>query len=123
MTRTPDIEIANTIFYCSRWHECVAFYKSGLGLRESFRNAWFVEFELTETARLSIADASRSTMGNTGGRGVTLTLRVADIRTARDVLLARGLAPGKLRSHPWNAQLFHVFDPEGNRVEFWAPNE
>ena len=101
----------------------MAFYEAGIGLRISFRNDWFVEFELTRTARLSIADVSRSSMGSAGGRGVTLTLRVADIREARDELIARGIAPGEVQAHPWHAELFHVFDPEGNRVEFWASSD
>lgn len=123
MTRAADIEVANTILYCDRWQACVDFYGAGLGLGECFRSDWFVEFELTKTARLSIADASRASVGSSGGRGVTITLRVAQIRAVHAELVARGLSPGKIRAHPWNAELFHVFDPDGNRVEFWTASD
>lgn len=120
MSRAAAIEVANTILYCNRWRACVEFYGAGIGLRETFRSDWFVEFEVTETARISIADAGRASMGSAGGRGVTVTFRVADIRAARAELVAIGLEPDDVRIHPWNAELFHVFDPDGNRVEFWA---
>ena len=123
MTRAADIEVANTILYCDRWQACVEFYGAGLGLSECFRRDWFVEFELTKTARLSVADASRANVGSSGGRGLTITLRVTDICAARAELVARGLSPGEIRAHPWNAELFHVFDPDGNRVEYWAASD
>lgn len=123
MSRAGDIEVANTVLYCDRWRACVDFYRAGLGLRECFRRDWFVEFELTKTARLSVADASRTSIGSAGGSGVTVTLRVADVRAARAELVARGLSPGEIRAHPWNAELFHVFDPDGNRVEYWTASD
>ena len=91
----------------------------GLGLPELFRNEWFVEFELTKTARLSIADAGRASIESAEGRGMTVTLKVADIRAVHRDLVARGLSPREISAHPWNAELFYVFDPDGNRVEFW----
>ena len=60
-----QIVCANTILYCEKWPETVAFYQTGLQLPVTVSKDWFVEFRLTETARLSIADASRTTSDQT----------------------------------------------------------
>ena len=50
---------ANTILYCQAWAATVAFYRDHLGLPMTHTSDWFVEFALTTTARLSIADEGR----------------------------------------------------------------
>jgi len=115
------LKSANTIFYCNRWAETVAFYRDGLGLPVCFSNHWFVEFVLTSTARLSIADQRQATVHSAGGRGSTLSLEVDDIRAVRTGLRQSGLNPGEIRSHAWNAEVFYLFDPEGHRLEIWQP--
>lgn len=120
MTRPFEIDCVNTIIYCRRWHECVTFYRDGLGFEETFSNDWFVELAVTRSARLSVADARRASVESAEGRGVTVTLKVADIRAARNALATRGLVPGEVRRHPWGADVFYLRDPDGNRVELWS---
>jgi catechol 2,3-dioxygenase-like lactoylglutathione lyase family enzyme len=114
------IHRSNTILYCGRWRECVAFYRKGLGLEAAFENDWFVEFVLNSASRLSVADASRASVESAHGKGITLTFKVEDIFAAYRSLMARGLSPGQIRAHAWGADLFHLADPDGNRIEFWA---
>lgn len=120
MSAPLAIERANTIVYCSRWQECVGFYRQGLGLTVVFENDWFVEFALNSAASLSVADARRATVESAQGKGITVTLKVQDIQAARRTLAARGLDPGGVEKHPWGADVFYLWDPDGNRVEFWA---
>ncbi|MBN2232607.1 MAG: VOC family protein [Deltaproteobacteria bacterium] len=116
---TGFLRAANTILYCRHWEKTVRFYRDGLDLPIDFAADWFVEFRLTETARLSIAAAARTTVQSAGGAGITITLEVEDIDAAREQARQRGLEPTPIRKHPWNARLFHLRDPEGHRIEFW----
>lgn len=120
MTAPVKIHRTNTIVYCSRWRECVAFYQDGLGLEIAFENDWFVEFVLNSGSRLSVADARRTSIQSANGRGITVTLMVEDIFSARRLLEERGVSPGRINKHAWGAEVFHLSDPDGNRIEFWA---
>jgi uncharacterized glyoxalase superfamily protein PhnB len=97
----------------------VDFYQNRLGLPVNFASEWFVEFSLTGTARLSIADEGRASVKSAGGQGITLALEVEDIRAAHRWAESTGLAPTALRRHPWDAEVFYLRDPEGHRIEFW----
>ena len=33
-----------------------------------------------------------------------------------------GLEPTRIQEHPWDARVFHLFDPEGHRIEIWQSN-
>jgi catechol 2,3-dioxygenase-like lactoylglutathione lyase family enzyme len=116
-------ESANTILYCKRWKETVAFYQRQLGLPVTFSSDWFVEFRLAGTAHLSIADEARASVKSGGGQGVTLTLQVDSAEAMRALLQKRGLSPEPLRDHPWGARAFYLFDPEGHRLEIWSPKK
>ncbi|MDZ7665122.1 MAG: hypothetical protein U5K27_07305 [Desulfotignum sp.] len=70
-----QIVCANTIVYCEKWPETVTFYQTGLQLPVTVARDWFVEFRLTDTARLSIADAGRTTRDTTRGKGHLITFR------------------------------------------------
>ena len=118
-----DVHAANTILYCAAWDATVAFYRDRLGLPVTFASAWFVEFALTDSARLSIADERRATVKSGGGRGFTLTLQVPDADAAWDACAAAGLEPTPCRTHAWGARTFFLRDPEGHRVEVWSPVE
>ncbi len=118
MSAPFSIERANTIAYCSRWRECVGFYRQGLGLTVVFENDWFVEFALNSASGLSVADARRATIESAEGKGITLTLKVQDVQAAQRALAARGLDPGRVEQHAWGAEVFYLQDPDGNRVEF-----
>lgn len=119
MDTIMHFETANIILYCKKWEETVAFYRSGLKLPVHACTEWFVEFILTDTSRLSVADESRTSIKSGGGRGVTIGLQVADITTARANLEDAGLNPTVVKE-VWGAKVFYAFDPEGNRIEFWA---
>ena len=74
------IKTTNTILYCRKWHETLAFYETLLKRQATVANDWFVEFKLNETACLSIADASRTSIDSNHGAGITITLEVDDIK-------------------------------------------
>ena len=119
---TPfTFQTTNTILYCQRWAETVAFYRQVLGLPVTVEKDWFVEFALTDSARLSVADEQRARIKSSGGVGITLTFQVADIQAAWQRVADGGGAPGPLRRHAWGAQLFYLHDPESHRLEFWSP--
>lgn len=114
---------ANTILYCKHWNETVAFYQRDLGLPITFSTDWFVEFRLADAAHLSVADEARASVKSSGGQGLTLALQVDNAATMWEHLRESGLHPQPLRDHPWGAQAFYMFDPEGHRLEIWSPNE
>lgn len=113
-------QTANTILYCHAWSETVAFYRDKLGLPVNFASDWFVEFALTDTARLSIADERRATIKSSRGAGITLTFQVADADASWAEFHNAGLQPTPCRTHPWGARTFYLHDPEGNRLELWS---
>ncbi len=111
----------NTVLYCRHWRESVAFYRDRLGLPVSFESDWLVEFQVSETGFLSVADERRSRIKSASGAGLTVTLRVGDADAVHSQLEAAGLAVGRVRTHPWGARLFRFHDPEGHRLEVWSP--
>ena len=118
-----DIKTANTILYCRKWKETVAFYQTQLDLHVTISNEWFVEFKLNETSRLSIADQTRCSIDSNDGKGITITLEVDNIDTTHLYLNEVGLNPTPIKDHPWGAKVIHIYDPEGNRIEFWSPTK
>ena len=111
---------ANTIIYCRLFEETVHFYQNSLAFPISFSKRWFVEFAVNSHARLSVADAKHATIKSSGGQGLTLSFEVEHIETWFEKLKSRGLNPSDIKTHPWGALVFHILDPEGNRLEFWA---
>ena len=122
MKKFPDILRTNTILYCDRWRESVTFYESALGLAISFRNDWLVEFRLTDTAYLSVAEASRTRIAGGGGNGLTLSLQVADIDHHWTHLSSLGTDPTPIQDKVLDARVFYFLDPEGRRIEMWTPH-
>ena len=116
-----EIRTANTIVYCTKWKETADFYKNRLQLKVTTALDWFVEFEINATARLSIADVTRTSQDACGGKGITLAMEVEDIAAAHLFLETAGLHPPAIRDHAWGAYVFYIHDPEGNRLEFWSP--
>lgn len=113
------IKTANTILYCKHWEESLVFYRDRLGFPITLSRPWFVEFMLNDSARLSIADEKRTHVSSAGGQGLTLSFEVHDIEEHHRQILRAGLSPGPIRDHPWDARVFYLNDPEGNRLEFW----
>lgn len=118
-TPSPTLMSSNTIIYCENWSDVVGFYRKGLGLRPTMERDWFVEFELHPGAHLSVADAARATITAGDGSGLTVSWRVDDIEAMRSSLVANAIEVSTVRSR-WGADYINVFDPAGNRIEFWS---
>ena len=116
------VRTVNTILYCRKWIETVAFYKVKLKLPIATSLEWFVEFKMNETSRLSIANAARTSIDSSDGKGVTITMEVDDIEMTHSYLKEAGLNPTPVRNHAWGARVIYIYDPEGNRLEFWSQN-
>ncbi len=121
MSDTFSPKNANTILYCNKWQETVDFYKDCLGLPITHNAGWFIEFKLTETAHISIADESRASIKGCWGVGVTLALQVESAEETWQYLSNSGLAIEPVREHPWGSYVFYFSDPEGHRIEVWSP--
>jgi len=109
----------NTILYCRHWHAMIHFYKDQLQLPVIFYNDWFMEFYLTQNARLSIANEKRTTIKSVAGKGITITFEVEEIGSVHKQFGDLGLKPTPIREHPWGAMVFHLTDPDSNRLEVW----
>ncbi len=112
----------NNILYCKRWKETLSFYRLLLQAPGNRLSDWFVEFHITKTARISIADESRASIKSAGGKGITLSLQVEDVNQAWIKMKACNLDPGQIVNHPWGARVFYLYDPEGSRIEIWEPS-
>lgn len=121
MSIASSITRTNTILYCRRWEETVVFYRDRLGLEVVFDTDWMVEFKLTPTSFLSVADQSRTTMSSAGGAGITLSFQVDKLEAIHREFTREGLAPTGIRSQVMDADVFYLHDPEGTRIEFWTP--
>lgn len=121
MNALPPAERTNTILYCDKWSETVAFYEKQLGLPVTYRSNWFVEFALSEAARVSVADASRTTVKSAAGKGITLSLQMDNLESVWKNLRNAGVTPTAIKDHRMQARVFYFFDPEGHRIEIWSP--
>lgn len=117
--RVHPVNTVNTILYCRKWEETVAFYETILDLRRLFSNDWFVEFELSGTARVSVADAARASIDSSEGQGITLSLEVEDVAATHARLSEAGVTPSPIRKL-WGQRVTYLRDPEGTRLEFWS---
>jgi catechol-2,3-dioxygenase len=113
------IKFTNTILYCKKWEETVEFYRMVLKLLVISSNEWFVEFKLNEMSRVSVANEARTSIKSSDGKGITISLQVADIEQTRDELIEAGVAPTPIKD-VWGVKAIYVHDPEGNRLEFWS---
>lgn len=115
---------SNTILYCQNFSSTVNFYKTVLLLPISHERDWFVEFQINPQAFVSVADASKASVGAIGGQGITLSFQEANLAETHKRLLdysqqnKLGLAIGEIKQ-VWGSLSFFIFDPEGNRIEFW----
>ena len=113
------IKSVNTIIYCEKWDQTISFYRNVLRLPITFSKDWFVEFQLTDNSRLSVANEKQASLKSCYGQGLTISLEVEDIRAMRLRMKKSGLNPTVLKEI-WGSKLFYIFDPEGNRIEFWS---
>ncbi|MCB9152308.1 MAG: VOC family protein [Caldilineaceae bacterium] len=112
------IQRNNTILYCQQWDATMRFYGDLLRLPVTFANDWFVEFQLTDGAFLSIANAARATIKPAQGHGITLSWRVDDIALAHQQLRGAGIEATPITAK-WGARVLYFHDPEGHRIELW----
>lgn len=113
-----EITRTNTILYCRNWTEMIAFYQEILQLSPSYKNDWFIEFQISESTFISVADEQRASIKSASGGGITLSWQVSDIKKAHDKLRAREIAVSEL-AEKWGALVCYFRDPEGNRIELW----
>ncbi len=114
-----QIKTSNTILYCKKWKETVAFYKDVLKLDVHFSNDWFVEFSLNNCARLSIVNEENASIKSCSGKGITVCFQVDDIQTMHTCLTGSKVNPTPIKVI-WRSRVFYAYDPEGNRIEFWS---
>ena len=112
------IKAANTILYCEKWQETVDFYRNGLKLLIISSNNWSVEFKLNEMSRLSVANEARSSINSNQGKGITISLQVADMDQTRIELIEVGITPMPIKEK-WDSKAMYIHDSEGNRHKFW----
>ena len=113
------LKAVNTILYCRKWEETVSFYRDGLKLHMLSATDWFVEFKLNDSARLSVANESRTSVKSGGGKGVTISLQLDDLDSIHAELTAGGMKPTPIKE-VWGSRTTYLHDPEGNRLEFWS---
>lgn len=116
---TTGIVRTNTILYCRHWQKTVEFYRDILGLAGRRLSDWMVEFALTDTSFISIADAARATVGASGGEGITLSWQVGDLEGWHHRLKGLQVATGPIQ-HRWGSRFFYFHDPEEHRLEAWT---
>jgi catechol 2,3-dioxygenase-like lactoylglutathione lyase family enzyme len=114
-----SVDRANTVLYCDQWEATASFYRNVLALDVEHESDWFVEFRLTDTAFVSIADARRATIDAVGGQGITLTLHTTALIETKALLDRSGITTTSIKRR-WGADVFYCRDPEGHRIEFWA---
>lgn len=114
-----EIKTSNTILYCTKWRETVDFYAEVLQLDIHFSNEWFVEFSVNPHARISIANQERASIPSANGKGITIALQIDELEKMHDYLAKMGAAPTPIKTL-WNSHVFYIYDPEGNRLEFWS---
>jgi predicted enzyme related to lactoylglutathione lyase len=110
----------NTILYCANWDATVAFYRHMLGLPVNLASDWLVEFQVGQTAYLSIADEKRASIKSSKGGGITITLQVPDADETWSYLHQKGVLLGAIKER-MEARVFYFHDPEGHRLEIWSP--
>ncbi|MDW3221124.1 MAG: VOC family protein [Acidimicrobiales bacterium] len=118
-TSTLTIVRTNTILYCDRWADTVAFYADTLGLSVTHRTDWFVEVSLGDAAHLSLADAARASIEAGHGAGITLSWQVPDLAAARATLRKIEIPVSDI-ARRWGTDYVEFHDPEGNRIELWS---
>lgn len=115
---TMMIQRSNTILYCRKWEETVAFYRDLFRFEISHQNDWFVEFQIAPNAYLSIANEARASIKSVDGQGITLAWQVDDIEEAHHFWLGQDVPITALKKR-WGALVFYLYDPEGHRIELW----
>lgn len=119
-----DFPVANTILYCAHWEKTRHFYRHVLKLSAAFsKDDWFIEFRVNDSTHLSIADARHCSIDPGHGKGLTLSFQCSHLAELHAYLLAETQQPGDLIDKGWREPYFYLYDPEGNRIEFWQARQ
>lgn len=84
------------------------------------RLSWMIEFMLTDTSFITVADENRASIKSSYGAGITLAIRVDDADRFHKFLTDKGTVPGEVTDYPPSTRRFFIHDPEGNRIEIWS---
>ena len=114
------LQRTNTILYCHLWAETLAFYTDIFDFKITHQIEWFVEFQLTSSSFLSIANAKHTSIESVNGQGITLSWQIEDVYKVHDSLQKSGIQVTNIKKK-WDANLFYLHDPEGHRIELWQP--
>ncbi len=114
------LQRTNTILYCRNWSQTVSFYRDIFNFPINHQTDWFVEFQLTDTSYLSIADVNRASIHSVDGQGITLAWQVSNIQEAHIALQKHHIEVTEIKKK-WGALLFYLHDPEDHRIELWQP--
>lgn len=110
---------SNTILYCDNFEQTIKFYRDILQLPVHHKNEWLVEFLLFDQTFLSIADEKRTSIKSSKGKGVTISLNVENLDQVHNYFYQQGSTVSDIKP-AWEAMAFYIYDPSGNRVEFWT---
>ena len=69
-------------------------------------------------SRLSVANEARSSIDSNQGKGITISLQVADMDQTRIELIEVGITPTPIKEI-CGSKAMYIHDPEGNRLKFW----
>ena len=115
------VESFHTILFCRKWDACVAFYRDILGFAVVDEKPGFMEFQVTPESRIGLLQSAANSTPGADETFSILSFRVKNIEEIHKALSGRFEGLTALRLHPWGAHLFELRDPEGRRLEFWAP--
>lgn len=110
----------NVILYCDKWADTVSFFRDTIGFPITMTTDWLVEFEVGPHAFLSVANTKRTSICSAGGAGITVTFKVADLRSVWQELVAKNVRVDPIRDTRLGGHAFFLRDPEGHRLEFWS---
>lgn len=111
-------ELMEVILYVHDMNAQVAFYRDRLGLQvrapkkvDDFSGVPWVELD-TGACTLALHSGGQGRLGEDAPK---IVFRAADVPSARDELLRRGVPLGEIRSPAPGVQVSDGVDPEGNR--------
>ena len=115
-----NIVSVNTILYCRQWTETVEFYEHKLKFNKHRLSDWLIEFKITNSMAISLANEDRTSVKSVSGQGITITWQVDNIEESRCMLKQNGIHPETIKPHSLGGRLFRFYDPEGHRLEIWS---
>ena len=106
--------------FVTDWHRAIRFYSETLGMAIAYRDdaaGWAQMAPGVEQLALERVDPSDEEAQGLVGRFVGVSLRVPDIFTTYEELVARDVEfVGPPEEQPWGGVLAHLRDPDGNIV-------